>query len=239
MNWSIVRELATPHPVHAIEWAPEGRSFAYAGGHLYGRGFLGLASAEGDELAPTWTNARRPSAVILSNLAFARAGERELIVAAACSYKWHERGPLVFERVSARGSERLRLIDAPRLADDEHVRDQAIGVAVHGGRILVHHRSKRLSGALAIHACRAGAIEADELALARHDARLAGEHAGTIGWGRDGRWDATLQLPRGLSPRSLALDPSGTRLAIGCKRGNGHDPGAVLLLARSPAFAGA
>jgi hypothetical protein len=36
-----------------------------------------------------------------------------------------------------------------------------------------------------------------------------------------------------MSPRSLALDPSGTRLAIGCKRGDGMKPAAVLLLARS------
>jgi hypothetical protein len=358
-SWSVVHELATPHPVYGIEWASDGESFAFAGGHLYGKGFLGLASAEGEPIVPPWTNRGRPQRLILSNVAFARAGSRELIVAAAAGYKWHGRGPLVFERC-AKG---LRLIDAPRLIDEDLQHDQAIGVAVHRGRLHVHHRAKSLAGSLAVHRCRADGLEADELALARHDARIAvigdrlwiakqrknvysiagtgaplvpgsdiqliedgnphgvagwdlddlaappewidlpvewrlntmvrdpagerlwlglgdhglakvdlatrrfervgelargsgsdppvvrgvlalaftpdglliaAEHAGAIGWGRDGEWEATLQLPRGLAARSLAIDPSGARLAIGCKHGgNGYEPGAVLLLARS------
>lgn len=358
-SWAITHELPTPHPVHGLEWAPDGERFAFAGGHLYGRGFLGLASADAQLIVPTWTNATRGfRAVILSNLAFARAGARELIVASAAGYKWHARGPLVFES----GSSRLRLIDAPRLSNDEQDHDQAIGVAVHRGRLYVHHRAKSLAGALSVHRARATEIDADPQALARHDARLAligdrlwhakprkavysmlgtgrpmvpgsdlqliehgnphgvagwdlrdlaappewidlpldwhvntlvrdhagerlwlglrdhgvamldlatrqiervgelargsggdppivrgvlalacapdgtliaAEHAGAIGFGRAGRWEAALQLPRGLSPRSLALDPSGTRLAIGCKHGGGNEPGAVLVLARS------
>jgi hypothetical protein len=267
---------------------------------------------------------------------------------------------MVFEVGVASGSSRLELFDAPFLDYHEHDYEQAIGVAVHRGRLYVHHRSQSLAGALSIHDAIAADIDADPLALARHDARLAvigdrlwlakqrleiysglgtgpamapgsnsflivhgnphgvagwdlrdstappewidlppewhvttlvrdhagerlwlglgdhgvavldlatrrierigelprgsgkaqpsvrgvlalacapdgsliaAEHAGTIGFGRPPRWAATLQLPQGLSPRSLALDPSGTRLAIGCKR-SGLEPGAVLLLAR-------
>ncbi|MEZ4451537.1 MAG: hypothetical protein R3B09_18850 [Nannocystaceae bacterium] len=147
----LVATIDTPHPVYGLHWSADGERLALSGGYLYGRGFVGLADPSGrlvtlrdhDSLAaePLVDGAD----LILPAVCLDDRGE--WLAAAACSYKWHARGPLLFRVVD----DRLVLVDAPELDEPDDARPlsgHATGVWLHRGRLFVRYRAPSLGEAL-------------------------------------------------------------------------------------------
>lgn len=155
--------IDAPHPAYGAQWSAAGDRLAFSGGFLYGGGYLGLADAEGRRLAladeagiAAAIAAHAPdedegeglgmsARVILPALCVDDRGE--WILAAACSYKWHARGPLLFRiREGA-----IELALAPSLPEDEdgcYLVDRAGGAWIHRGEILVRYLAGRVDDAL-------------------------------------------------------------------------------------------
>lgn len=171
-----VHLLDTPHACYGAAWSPGGERLAVSGGFLYGQGFLRVLDAAGhlrggfagDELART---------LILSALCWDDAGS--VLLAAACSYKWHAHPPILFEVDGDAGLRVRPLADEPDDDDDDAddpwaMDDHATGCWLHCGRIVLRGPSTWLRGGLLARAVPAAqGLHADERRSALHNARLA------------------------------------------------------------------
>lgn len=152
MTAILTATIDTPHPVYGLQWSADGERLALCGGFLYGGGFVGLADRSGqlltlrDQASLTAEPLLDGADVILSSVCIDDRGR--WLLAAACSYKWDARGPLLF-RIDG---DRLELVAAPELTeeedDDAYHSGHATGAWLHRGRMLVRYRARELAEAL-------------------------------------------------------------------------------------------
>ncbi|MEZ4381140.1 MAG: hypothetical protein R3A79_07315 [Nannocystaceae bacterium] len=140
------RAIATPHPVYGLQWTADGERLAFAGGFFYGGGFVGLCDRQGrittlrDQASLEQEEGLADAPLVLSSLCVDDSGE--WLLAAACGYKWDERGPLLFRVV---GGE-LVLHAAPELPEDADGGtgvERATGAWIHRGQLVVRYVATR------------------------------------------------------------------------------------------------